>query len=182
MADQLPASDPGHTGGLFPERAASGGASEGCPVEGGRHHLPVVFLSIKPWWAEAILAGSKTVELRKSFAANVAGCPMYLYATSPRQCVIGRVLVESIVELPPDELWAEHGAQSSVTRAQFDAYYERRATGTGVLVAQPVALEPLSLREIQRSERHFRPPMSYCVLDADHVVRLQLGRMQSLLD
>ena len=167
---------------LFADRESGPDSNGSCPVESGRTHLRAVFLSIKPWWAEAILSGQKTVELRKAFAADLAGCPMYLYATAPRQCVVGRVLVESVEELPTADLWSRHGAASTVTRREFDDYYKRRATGTGVSVVSPVQLLPLALTDLRQLAAGFRPPMSYLVLAADDPVRQHLATLQSLLD
>jgi predicted transcriptional regulator len=49
-----------------------------------------ILLSIKPEYAELILEGKKTIELRKSYPAKIFS-KIYLYATAPVKKVVGVV-------------------------------------------------------------------------------------------
>jgi predicted transcriptional regulator len=65
---------------------------ESLSPQGGR----AVLLSIKPKYADLILAGSKRVEFRRSWAAQDVSM-IVLYSSSPIQKIVGTVEVDEIV-------------------------------------------------------------------------------------
>ena len=69
--------------------------------QGGR----AIILSIKPKYAELILAGSKTVEFRRVWAIESVDT-IVIYASTPIQKLLGIVKVTEVVKAKPATLWS----------------------------------------------------------------------------
>jgi predicted transcriptional regulator len=123
-----------------------------------------VLLSIKPQYAEAILDGRKTFELRRKIFRNRSVNTMVIYSSSPVQRVVGEVEIQEVLEAAPDDLWEKTSDGAAVEREFFDQYFAERKTGYAVRVTRPQRYDkPRSLSE------HYglaRPPQSFCYLTA----------------
>lgn len=121
-----------------------------------------VLLSVKPRFAEAILAGTKKFEFRRALFRNPDVETVVLYASSPIQRVIGEFRIADILALTPAELWARTHRWSGIERSYFDEYFHEREVGFALQVERPRAYRrPLSLQQ------HFGisyPPQSFCYL------------------
>lgn len=121
-----------------------------------------VLLSVKPQFAEAILAGTKKFEFRRAIFRSPNVETVVLYASSPVQRVVGEFRVADILSLAPPELWARTHRWSGIDRSYFDEYFSKRDLGFALKVASPRSYgRPLSLL------RHFgitHPPQSFCYL------------------
>jgi predicted transcriptional regulator len=121
-----------------------------------------VLLSVKPRFAEAILAGTKKFEFRRALFRNPDVDTVVLYASSPIQRVIGEFRIADILALTPDELWARTHRWSGIDRTYFDEYFHEREVGFALQVERARAYRrPLSLLQ------HFGisyPPQSFCYL------------------
>src|ERR1700730_5378670 len=65
----------------------------------------LMFLSIRPLFAELILQGVKRVELRRVRPATHPGTLVLLYASSPTMKLVGICEIESILESTPEDVW-----------------------------------------------------------------------------
>ena len=122
-----------------------------------------LMLSIKPRFVEAILAGHKTVELRRT-QPQLNGLPTeaLLYASSPTMALAGTCWVESVVALPVAQLWKRYGRAACVTRSEFDAYFDGVDVGYGLLITDPSPLErPVTLAQLRHRWDGFQPPQSF---------------------
>lgn len=121
-----------------------------------------VLLSVKPRFAEAILAGTKKFEFRRALFRSPDVETVVLYASSPVQRVIGEFRIADILSLAPSELWARTHRWSGIDRSYFDEYFREREVGFALKVENPRAYRrPLSLKH------HFGityPPQSFCYL------------------
>lgn len=136
-----------------------------------------IFLSIKPKYAEQILAGTKTVELRRVRPRIGAGALVVMYASSPTRAVCGAFEVDRVVTRSPAELWPLVEHQAGVTREEFDAYYRGAEHGVAIFVRAAFgADEPYGLDEIRRDVPAFHPPQAFRYL---HGLG---GHAQALLD
>lgn len=124
-----------------------------------------LLLSLRPRYAEAILAGRKTVELRRRRIAATPGTRVVLYATRPTGAVVGLARLRESITCLPDEAWENHAPHLGVARSEFDAYLD----GTGsvcLLVLDEVArVDPMSLDTL-RAVAPFCPPQSYRYISA----------------
>lgn len=139
-----------------------------------------LLISIRPRFAELILSGQKTVELRRVRPTIGAGAHVLLYASSPVRELVGTCTVESVSVGHADELWASHGPHSGVTRAEFDEYFEgaNRAVGISLRDARRVK-RPRSLTELRERLPGFNPPQSFSYLSAADVGRLEIRHERS---
>ncbi len=112
-----------------------------------------VLMSIRPRFADAILSGKKTVELRRRKPGFGEGTTVMIYASAPEQKVAGHFAVGSVISASPSELWQRVGQRSGVTKAEFDAYFAGCAVAHAIEIEQPTRLSPSRLA--------FRPPQSW---------------------
>ncbi len=127
-------------------------------------------LSVKTQYANLLVSGCKTVELRKKFPSDIEeGSKLFIYSSSPQQKVIGEVVVERVVELPINELWKTAGYQSLVPWADFCEYYQGKEKGVAIFVKNQKKYEtPILLSDLNPSLK--RPPQSYCYLPENTAV------------
>lgn len=88
-----------------------------------------VLLSIRPEYAEKILAGEKRYEFRRRIPKATGIRTVVIYATLPVGKVIGEFKVERILSDQPNELWAKTKEYAGITRDFFDEYFLGRDHG-----------------------------------------------------
>lgn len=121
-----------------------------------------VLLSIKPKYADLILAGTKTVELRRSWPSNDVGV-MVIYSSAPVQRLTGIALITQIQECSPEALWKiaqAHGG--GVTEEELKEYIGKKSLAYGVMLGRvepaEVAVDPKDLFP------NFTPPQGFLYL------------------
>jgi predicted transcriptional regulator len=121
-----------------------------------------VLLSVKPTFADAILAGTKTFEFRRMPFRREDVETVVLYASSPVCKVVGEFTVDEILTLDLDALWETTCDGGGIDRAYFDEYFEGRSTGHALKVKSARRYrQPLCLDQ-NFGIRH--PPQSFCYL------------------
>jgi len=108
----------------------------------------VALFSIHPRFADAILRGDKQVEFRRRGPSRKTAF-VIVYATSPVQRIVGWFRVGDIEAEAPQDLWERFGAVGGIEPDEFARYYEGRAVGTAITVAEAASLaEPLELSSV----------------------------------
>lgn len=115
-----------------------------------------VLMSIRPEYAAAIMAGSKTFELRRRRPSFAPGSRVVVYSSAPDQRLLGTFESGEIHVAAPDRLWKLVSRQAGIDRDVFDAYFEDCDLAYAIEVRSPRRLDPEPLR--------FRPPQSYLFL------------------
>lgn len=93
-----------------------------------------VLLSIKPKYADLILAGTKKVELRRSWPSNDIGV-MVLYSSSPVQRLVGIAYVDRVNETDVTGLWKlAHDNGGGVTRDELVEYFAGKEKAFGIMI------------------------------------------------
>lgn len=137
-----------------------------------------LWLSIHPRWIAEILAGRKSVELRRRAPSVEAGANAVLYSTSPESSVVGHATVLGVVQLPIEALWKRFGKSTSVTRAEFLDYFEGCVTGVAIELGEVARLDrPIDLAAIRRAG--FEPAQGWRYLHGDATRKL-LGALPAL--
>jgi predicted transcriptional regulator len=122
-----------------------------------------VLLSVKPRFAEAILAGKKTFEFRRAVFRRSGVRTVVLYASSPTRKVVGEFTIEEILTLGLDELWGATHEGGAIDRGYFDQYFQGRTTGHALKVKSVRRYRsPLCLRKTFGIEY---PPQSFCYVE-----------------
>ena len=92
-----------------------------------------VLLSIKPKYANAILAGEKLVEFRKlAFKKEIER--VYIYSSSPEQKIIGYFTIEDIISDSPKELWKKYNSVGSISYEDFFEYFADKKIGYSIKI------------------------------------------------
>ena len=115
-------------------------------------------ISIKPRFAEAILSGTKTVELRRRIPPIEVGTRLWIYATRPTAAVIGSAVLENVVKKSPADLWKQCGDKTGVDRGTFDSYFEGTTIALGLYLAQVRPASPINIDQLRKTLKGFHPP------------------------
>lgn len=121
-----------------------------------------VVFSIKPQHSERILAGQKTVELRRRFPRKVVpGGLAFIYTTTPVRALTGVATIEAVIERSPHQLWMEFSDQACVPRSHFRSYFAGLSTAFAIKLRGAKRLRrPIELAEL-RERFSFEPPQSF---------------------
>jgi predicted transcriptional regulator len=141
-----------------------------------RHTL---FISVRPRFAELLLNGTKTVELRRLRPAVGIGSPVLLYASSPTCALLGTGKIGEVQVGTQDDIWLRHGARTGLSRDEYDDYFRDSARAIAIVLARIRRLtRPVPLRELRHGREWFRPPQSFRYLNAQQAesFEVHLGR------
>lgn len=126
----------------------------------------VALLSIHPRHADAILDGTKRVELRRVPVADDT-THVIVYATAPIQAIVGWFEVAGIDHAAPSRIWDDHRAVCGVTRREFRSYFHGADRAAAIRVGRSRRLDlPVGLHALPNVKR---PPQSFQYLDHDDV-------------
>ena len=126
-----------------------------------------MLLSVHPRFATAILAGSKTVEVRRQRVAAPPGTPVVLYATAPTMALVGTARIAAVQVGSPGEVWSAHHSRTGISRHEFDEYMSGATQASGLTLEEPVSFEePVRLSTL-RAAGTFYPPQSYRYLSGE---------------
>ena len=95
--------------------------------------LTNVILSIKPVYADAIMAGVKKVEFRKKIFKRPVD-KIYVYSSSPEKKIIGYFTIHSIVEDTPSNLWETFKKVGGIAKDAFFEYYKDTEKGFSIKI------------------------------------------------
>ena len=121
-----------------------------------------VVLSIKPTYSEAIMAGRKTVELRRRFPVGVPGGTIaFIYSTSPVKALVGTAEIAFVQRGETSRIWRDHHERACIDQSSFDRYFDGQDEGFAIHLERPRAFaRPLPLAELRESF-DFEPPQSF---------------------
>jgi predicted transcriptional regulator len=120
-----------------------------------------MLLSVRPRYAESILAGTKCAEIRRQRPDIRPGTPVIIYATKPLAAVIGTANIDRVCEGTPAELWDQYQQDVAVSQEEFDQYLSGTSTAYLLLLSGASRLDtPLTLHDLRESA-DFQPPRSY---------------------
>jgi len=115
-------------------------------------------ISIHPAYAEAILAGTKTIELRRRIPKLPVGTRLWIYATRPTAAVIGFVTMQDVARARPQALWRKHRGGAGIDHASFKAYFNGAEEGVAILLRAAKRIGPITVEQLQDIRENFHPP------------------------
>jgi predicted transcriptional regulator len=122
----------------------------------------ILFLSIKPEFAEKIFEGSKRVELRKSRPKVQIGDCVIIYVTNPVKAVRGVFRVKGLIESKPEDLWISHREILGIDLKSFKDYYQGSVLSIGIEIEEVIEFKKeVSLETIRKFIPKFTPPQTY---------------------
>jgi predicted transcriptional regulator len=81
-----------------------------------------LLLTVRPKFADRIIAGKKTVELRRKFSTRWAGHQINLYASEPIASLVGEARISCVHRNHPEIIWQRFQHYVGCTKEEFDAY------------------------------------------------------------
>ncbi|MBI3229507.1 MAG: ASCH domain-containing protein [Burkholderiales bacterium] len=91
-------------------------------------------LSIKPKYANLIIEGTKTVELRRAIPSKQVGT-IAIYSSSPVQMIVAVADVRETVEASRTRLWSiAKNNGGGLTRRELFAYFAGKKTGFALML------------------------------------------------
>jgi predicted transcriptional regulator len=137
-------------------------------------------LSIRPVFAELIVDGEKTVELRRRFTTSVDPNALALiYCTSPTQAIIGVAHIQAVERLPINKLWSKHSRSAKVNRDQFDEYFSGLKHGYAIILTDALRFEKKVAASKLRKLFGFVAPQSFAYLSSEYYALLENDRLQA---
>jgi predicted transcriptional regulator len=129
-------------------------------------------ISIHPNYADAILAGRKTIELRRRIPELPSGTRLWIYATRPTGAVIGVATIQAVDKAHPTTIWKKHRCQAGVDYASFKAYFEGTQQAFAILLAAVQHVGPISIGQLREIRDSFHPPQVLMRLTASEAKAL----------
>ncbi|HEY5266242.1 MAG TPA: ASCH domain-containing protein [Acidimicrobiales bacterium] len=135
-----------------------------------------LFLSLRPEFAEMIIAGEKTVELRRIRPKASAGTLVIVYASSPVKKILGTCIVKKISTGTPKEIWNLHGVSTGVSWATLADYLRGKDHGVAITVGSPARFDvPVPLEKVRKCLGESAPPQSFRYIrmaEANRLIRI----------
>jgi predicted transcriptional regulator len=139
-----------------------------------------LLVSLHPRHASNILAGEKTVELRRRFPEqHTRGALALIYSTAPVQAIVGVARIKYVLKLPISRIWKEYGVAACVSKAEVAAYFSGLREGYVILLEGAQPLEPHVTIEDLYSRFGVVPPQSYRYVTNNCVALLSDERIQA---
>lgn len=125
--------------------------------------MKLMVMSIRARWIAMLLAGSKTVELRRKFPTigNCDDVAAIIYATSPVKSVIAVARISITIRSSPVALWPQVAGSCGAERSEFFSYFAGATAAIGIYFSDIRKIpKPLTIGELRESVG-FRPPVSW---------------------
>ena len=128
----------------------------------------MMILSLKPRFADAILSGVKTVELRRTEPKIRVPTRALIYATTPVRALLGTCIVTTVSSDDLAALWQKYGSNTGLRHPEFLHYFDGVDAGTALTLASASRFrEPIPLGDLRSKPWGFRPPQSFAYVDAE---------------
>jgi predicted transcriptional regulator len=127
-----------------------------------------ILISIQPEYADQIMDGCKTVELRRRFVESVGqDARLFIYSSNPVGAIIGCAKVDKVVRLPIKQIWKKFHKQACIEKDEFEKYFDGVEFGFVVSLGDVTPLTELLIRKDILDRWGIRAPQSYMYLPAD---------------
>lgn len=121
-----------------------------------------VLLSIKPKFVEQIMNGSKLYEFRKAIFKSEVN-EIWVYSSSPIKKIVGRIIVDEIIEDSPLSLWNNFKKHAGIEGEEFFNYFHGKEKGYAIKIKTFIAFsDPINPYD---ENSKFTPPQSFAYLN-----------------
>jgi predicted transcriptional regulator len=132
-----------------------------------------LLLSLRPRFAELVLAGAKTVELRRVRPNVPPGAVTLIYASTPTCALVGIAAVLAVHVADRERIWQRHGRHTGITHVEYDAYFEGATDAVAITLTAVRRLpRPVPLPQLRQGRAWFRPPQSFRYLNPEQTASL----------
>ena len=124
-----------------------------------------ILLSVRPVYARALLAGTKTAEVRRRFPQQPAGTTIYVYSSTPDRTVLGTLRLGTIDRPDADDVWRLYREEIEIDERSLNEYLAQVSSAAILQISDPQPWEkPVPLATL-RSQLGVEPPQSFRYLD-----------------
>lgn len=132
-----------------------------------------MLLSIRPHFAEMLIAGTKTIELRRTRPGIETGSLVVLYASSPACALVATARVTEVHVASADQVWNTFRTEVGIRRSEFESYFSGAQHAVAIRLDEVERLSASHhLSDLRSRVDAFRPPQSFRYLN-----RLQLAAL-----
>lgn len=132
-----------------------------------------LFLSVKPEFANKLIAKEKNIELRKVRPRVNEGDYIIIYASAPIMGIIGFGRIKQIIESSPSEMWESHSSKLGIDKIRYDNYFLNRNIAIGIEIDSIRTVRPaITLSMIREVDDTFNPPQSYRYVSNSQIIEL----------
>ena len=132
-------------------------------------------ISIRPTYVEGILAGTKTIELRRRFLDLPVGSILWIYSTLPVGAIVAVATLSEIDYDRPDGLWRKYSRDVGIRGNHFDAYFDGCHLGVALRLSDVREITPLSLETIREIRGVRQIPQVAARVSEQEAVRFAKG-------
>jgi predicted transcriptional regulator len=126
-------------------------------------------LSVNPDYANKIVDGKKTAELRRRFPlTTMTGAIAYIYATSPVQAIIGFAIIKMVQQLPVRDIWQGFSDAACIAKDDFETYFAGIDKGHVVVLDRARRFRDSVSVDQLKARFGFVPPQSFCYADESY--------------
>jgi predicted transcriptional regulator len=125
----------------------------------------MMLLSIHPRHVKAILAGTKTIELRRTRPVIDVGQPVAIYATMPLGALVATCRIASIEADSPTRLWTQVKDHANISKVEYDDYFADTDTAVALYLDRVTPLVGEITLAHLRQQGQFHPPQTWHFLD-----------------
>jgi len=136
-------------------------------------HASEAIISIHPIYADAILAGKKTIELRRRIPELASGTRLWIYATQPTGAVVGFATIQEVSRAHPKTIWRKHRNGAGVDHDSFKAYFNGTKEAVAILLAVARRVGPITMDQLREIRDSFHPPQVLMRLTASEAKALR---------
>lgn len=135
-----------------------------------------ILISIRPEYADQIMEGCKTVELRRRFTAEIdENTRLFIYSSNPVGAIVGSARIDKVTKLPVKQIWAKFRKAACIDKTDFERYFSGIEFGFVLSLGDVTPLEELVDREDILDRWGIRPPQSYMYLSTEIAFAISSG-------
>lgn len=119
-------------------------------------------ISIKPKYVSRILAGEKTVEVRRRKVNLDAGTRLWIYSTMPEGSISAVSVVKSVEVSCSKDIWEKYSAQTGITYEEFCDYVGDAKEVSAICLEGVEKISPApTLDSLREKMGKFNPPQFF---------------------
>ena len=131
-------------------------------------------ISIHGVHSRRIIAGTKTVELRRRFPEIAPGSRLWIYETMPTGAIVGFATVAGFDRGTPEALWRQHGRGTCVELVDFMAYLEGCLEAVAITLEDARGVSPVMRSTLRTVRAGFHPPQVMTLLTQGEGLALRM--------
>lgn len=125
-----------------------------------------LLMSLRPEFAELILQGRKTIELRRKFSKKYEGATIVFYITHPVKQFMFTAKITQVDHSQKKRIWNTYQQECGISEAAFDQYFTGTDHGYAIHLSnvKPIPNQ-LVLEHARKVYPQLRPPQSFQMLE-----------------